>query len=373
MPFFSFDDDEFFGDLLLMGAAGGGKSVEATATGNPLTFQTDLARPLKSLLIPFTPVQSGSGDPSPQNVRPIIPWNGLTVFGGGESLFPFVKTEYEATSNYNGYDTETAIPDSFIGQKLTYSAYFDNTNSAEPSSVRIWGKDKNDSWMWLGSAGNEIGAGAKGTSHNTILIPQNVAWIGFGMNMKAGSKYSQPMVELGQTATAYEPYKPITETDISFPSPVYGGTPDIISGRMMVGWTAFDMGSLEWTLYGNNDRRQAWSTTPQNIKPTIESIVTEALCDTFKPVSYDSTWSPGAFAQWRRQTGESVLTFCVEPSAYGTPEEFKEAMTGRTICYPLATPHEITLTAEQITALKGDNTIWSDADGSMTAVYLKKG
>ena len=44
-----------------------------------------------------------------------------------------------------------------------------------------------------------------------------------------------------------------------------------------------------------------------------------------------------------------------------------------TIAYILATPQEITLTPEQITDLKGENTIWSDADGSMTAVYLKKG
>ena len=65
-----------------------GKAIEAQATGNPLTFQTDLARPLKSLLIPFTPKQSGSGDPSPQNIRPIVAWDGVKVFGGGKNIFP---------------------------------------------------------------------------------------------------------------------------------------------------------------------------------------------------------------------------------------------------------------------------------------------
>ena len=40
-----------------------------------------------------------------------------------------------------------------------------------------------------------------------------------------------------------------------------------------------------------------------------------------------------------------------------------------TIAYMTATPQEIQLTPTQITALIGNNTIWSDADGSMTIEY----
>lgn len=83
--FFLSDEMPFsFDELLLFGAASGGKAIEATATGNPLTFLTDLAKPLKSLLIPFTPIQQGTGDPSPTNVRNILPWDGLTVKHGGK-------------------------------------------------------------------------------------------------------------------------------------------------------------------------------------------------------------------------------------------------------------------------------------------------
>lgn len=58
----------------IMGLNGGAgiPVITATATGNPLTFETDLARPLKSLVIPFTPIQEGSGNPSPINIRPFI-------------------------------------------------------------------------------------------------------------------------------------------------------------------------------------------------------------------------------------------------------------------------------------------------------------
>ena len=52
---------------------------EYTVTGNPAEFNTNLARSLQSFEIPFSPVQSGSGDPSPSNVRPISGWAGLTI------------------------------------------------------------------------------------------------------------------------------------------------------------------------------------------------------------------------------------------------------------------------------------------------------
>ena len=74
-------------ETLMILKATGSKKVEATATGNPLTFLTDIARPLKSLLIPFTPKQTGSGDPSPDNVRPITGWTGVTVNHAGKNLF----------------------------------------------------------------------------------------------------------------------------------------------------------------------------------------------------------------------------------------------------------------------------------------------
>ena len=58
---------------------------EYTATGNPATFTTNLARALTKFEIPLLPVQSGSGDPSPDNVRPISGWPGVTVTANGQT------------------------------------------------------------------------------------------------------------------------------------------------------------------------------------------------------------------------------------------------------------------------------------------------
>ena len=112
------------------------------------------------------------------------------------------------------------------------------------------------------------------------------------------------------TDRTFEPYEG-HETDISFPSPVYGGTPDIISGRMLVEWAEI--------------------------------------------ASYNGETLPG---EW--MSDRDVYSAGTTPTI------------GAQVVYKLATPQEITLTPQQITALLGDNTIWSDADGQMTAVYLKK-
>jgi hypothetical protein len=43
--------------------------------------------------------------------------------------------------------------------------------------------------------------------------------------------------------------------------------------------------------------------------------------------------------------------------------------TGAEVCYKLATPQEITLTEEEIALLKGQNVLWTDSNGNITLVY----
>lgn len=71
--------------LLLMHVAAGGKLIDYTVTGNPVSFSTNVAKPL-SVLAAFSPVQAGSGDPSPENVRPITGFTGASVYRTGANL-----------------------------------------------------------------------------------------------------------------------------------------------------------------------------------------------------------------------------------------------------------------------------------------------
>lgn len=74
-------------DLLFFGAASGGKLSEFTASGNPCVFETDVARPLSRLALSLLPRQSGSGDPSLSNIRPLLPWGEVGTWTGGTNTW----------------------------------------------------------------------------------------------------------------------------------------------------------------------------------------------------------------------------------------------------------------------------------------------
>lgn len=92
--------------LIMAHALTGQKLVEQTATGNPATFMATAAKPLIQCQAAFSPVQSGSGDPSPENVRPITGWTGVNVYHSGENTsdpttYPVTWTS--AGTVYGGY------------------------------------------------------------------------------------------------------------------------------------------------------------------------------------------------------------------------------------------------------------------------------
>ena len=227
--------------LMILGATAGGKPVEDTATGNPLSFLTDLAKPLKSLLVPFTPKQTGSGDPSPINIRPIVPWNGVTV-------------------NHSGADT---------------------------------------------------------------------------------SEY--------------------TETDISFPSPVYGGTLDVVSGVLTVTHKTLD------TVWSAGETSGEFTNVIRKVF-IFDDVLTGSnaktrICNIAK---YSVNYSSDTVHYYIGTTGGHGVAYVFLP--VDTPAD-----TPIQVCEELVTPITIQLTPSQITALVGNNTLWSDADGEMTAIYYKKG
>lgn len=52
----------------------------ASASGSIASFQTDMRAGLEEIKIHFNPLQSGSGTPSPTNVRPLSGWTGCNLY-----------------------------------------------------------------------------------------------------------------------------------------------------------------------------------------------------------------------------------------------------------------------------------------------------
>lgn len=453
--------------LMMIGAAAGAVSaVEATATGNPLTFETELAKPLRSLLIPFTPVQEGSGDASPQNIRNILPWNGLTAFGGGKNLFDktngtdgFVWWEGQLAVGYNDYFASNKIP-VVPGAKYTLKKDVTGQNQCELFDVN---------GDYVSQSTNMMGL-----SVSTFTIPDGVYFIAFNINEAA---LDTAQLEVGQTATAYEPYVPVTECPVVFPAMGNNlfnkNDPEVKTG---VWWKGNILTSASYNNYKASEKipvtagetytltrqstqqgavcyfdkdgiyvdQQTWDRyTPSRQIPegiafitfTVEADhIDEAMFNkgsTALPYEpFDNTvyggalnlvsgvmtvewagisklWSDGdsatdmgsgitrkAFPMVDNLTTGSANNMC-NVAPYSANESaathFYYSGSGATnrnarVFLPSDTPgetpvviitklsqaREIQLTPQQITALVGDNTIWSDANGQMTAVYLKK-
>ena len=65
-----------------------------SASGAVASFNTDMKAPIVDLKAHFTPVQEGSGDPSPVNKRPIHGWTGANIQTSGKNLLNTMETSF---------------------------------------------------------------------------------------------------------------------------------------------------------------------------------------------------------------------------------------------------------------------------------------
>lgn len=348
--------------LMVLKGMTGAPPVEDTATGNPLKFTTDLAKPLRSLLIPFTPQQEGTGDPSPSNIRSILPWNGLSVFGSGQNIITngftngVLDLNTGAKSTNPNYITSEYIP------VVPLKSYYFKCPTVISSELDICYYDKDKHYIGYADADGYVSCNAPGRSRKT---PAGCYYVRIDAR---NAQYNNDIcINYPASVTEYVPAVGITNTDIVFPSPVCGGTLDVVSGVLTVEYAEVILkGTEEWFESENKFFVTSVSALKNN---TAKQNI---FCDLFK---YSLN---GADYLLQGQFTDSIS------SAYNirirkhddamTLQEFKNLLASNNmhIVYKLETPQEQTLTGHQITAIVGDNTIWSDADGSMTAVYLKK-
>lgn len=75
-----------------------------TVSGSMASFNTDMASKLKECKVYFSPIQEGTGDPSPDNVRPISGWDGIILYlSGSDTSNPTTLTIPFNRTIYGGY------------------------------------------------------------------------------------------------------------------------------------------------------------------------------------------------------------------------------------------------------------------------------
>lgn len=340
-----------------------------TITGNPVTFNAVAAK-LKQLKIEFSPVQEGSGDPSPENERPIHGWSSLNVWQTGENLY--IPSEMTEGAFVRAFNTSEVSP---LGSVVTNAAW--NASGYIKVKPNTKYTQVNPSYYAAAAAGlvffadktvesaiSGVSVATQASETYTFTTPANCHYIrtSWYVNTPEGANPYPMIVEGNEAPAAFIPYEG-QKIFVALGDTYYAGWADPTTGDGIATWAAVDMGSLDWSYtspsaglpYGYFD------VTNIGYKPTGG-----LMCSCYKVVS--SGW---AVDKTIRNHGSIDKLYVIDGS-YDNKNSFKQSVTGQYICYELAAPIPIQLTPQQINSLAGANTMWTDAD-TLTVEYRKDG
>ena len=346
-----------------------------TVSGDIVTLADAVPNiPLVQLLASIEPVQSGSGDPSPTNVRPISGWTGVKVMRTGINVWDeewelgtFDTTTGENITNLNQIRAKNLIP--ILPEKEYY--FKSPLSGTDGFWVIFYDADKNiitdySPTGYIGKSGNSY-------RYNNMVCttPQTAYYCRFYMVASYGTTYNHDIsINYPSTDTSYHPYQGQTY-DITFPSEagtVYGGTLNVTSGLLTVTHTLYTINGTEsfnnnGTLsYGGLQIMYTPTPTKANGYPNPQSDLISNIFNNKSLVITDPYYING-----RTTNGNIYFNM---PSGVTTVQEARDwfATNSTQIWYKLATPITYQLTPTEVRTLLGDNNIWADT-GSVEVTY----
>ena len=326
-----------------------------SASGNPITLADGSARKAEGLVVTLEPKQSGSGTPSPENVRPITGYTECVVDRDGRNLYSGENQSFRSWKEVN------------ISLKAgTYTISAITTTTAENRPKIIFYNGATD----IGSV--YLPAGTRANA--TITLSQDVTSVKFQAGETTSSASGKDATvtdiqfEIGDTPTPYVPYSHDTIT-FTFGETVYEVIVDAKTGVGTVTKVNIDLGALTWTRATTSatDVYRMYANLSENLAKTLTSAdVPNAICELYKAITGHATYA--------RNTGffisnNQVLIYDPDYNTYDSPTAFKTAMDGVHLCYELATPIEIQLTPAELELLKGYNYITSNGT-TIALAYL---
>lgn len=332
---------------------------------------------VKSLVAEITPVQSGSGDPSPTNIRPISGRTGLTVTRAGKNLCSGL---HQGIINADG--TYTAAL-----SRVTNAISAEYGTPVKAGTYTISSPDLDYCTALTKNANGTVAQSWAGTWNALpFTFTVNADSMLFFSCRKSDNSNIDPtavfaQLESGSTATVSAPYAatyPITwQTEAGT---VYGGTLDVVSGVLTVDTilatvSSFVAENANWS----NDSTIAVSsgsalTEPRDgakratavtnmlpnamgygIDTAVGSQYTTTPCFGFNT---NDTYNRYLYARFPKTIGTTLA----EVNAY-------LAENPLVLAYAIQTPQTYQLTPTEVKTLLGGNTIYTDA-GSVSVEYV---
>lgn len=340
-----------------------GPAYTKSVSGDMLSIFDAATRPAVEVIGHIEPVQEGSGDPSPDNVRAISGWSAASIQRTGKNLYPTGDLEF--TGNYRIDFDPPLPPGTYTMGALITSGDTDTTKN----TCVVINKEGISMTSFLLTR----------DTYNTATV--TTAEPIYSMRFYAGSTLNNSkgdtctwkniMLNVGSEALSYEPYEGQTLTT-SLPETVYGGELDWITGKLVCTHTklVFD-GVTKGRMFNATDSGTGVSAYISKSHLALAGKPkSDALCNMSTYAKF-ATAGPLVITLPTSLTGATstddaatmVAKFnaaCASLLAAGTPLE---------VVYELETPYTIQLTPQQLDLLSGQCNIWGSG-GTTDLIYI---
>lgn len=359
-------------------SAGGASPIVTEASGSVAAFPdgaNDVA--VKSLVAEITPVQSGTGDPSPTNIRPISGRTGMTVTAARANLLPMPIT---SGSYANGVTVTVNDDKSFYISKASSSGWttFELGTFTLPAGTYtlIESDDNNENAsISLYSSSGEI-TNTRYTKRRTFTLNEatTITRATFSRSAAASNVLTKLMLFVGSTATAsdYEPYT-ATEIPITWQTEagtIYGGTLDVVSGVLTVDreYEEFDGSADEDIVLLASGVRNAFRCALA--ETCAVNMANKSITNSIRYSSSSERDADGITCRITSYASKNFYVF-MPPEIVSNVEEMRAYLANQPLqlVYYIATPQTYNITPTEIKTLLGGNTIYTDA-GAVSVEYV---
>jgi len=366
---------------------------EEELSGSIVSFNGRNNTKIKSLVANIKPMQEGTGDPSPDNVRPISGWTGSNIYNSVENWCP---NDFEIGSA----SSSGIVPQYPVGR--TYAqTYLSSTNRIRGKSlIRL---NKNCTYyvscdftkydVTTETFDSDGLSTATVSPHNdwhsqaySFSGADNVAIL---VKLKNNGEMSSSdfdaakvVIKIGSAATEFIPYQPVTTIPINWQSEagiIYGGTvtlnedgsADVNGNRILI---TLDGSSDEDWSSGSWGASAKWL-APSNlynkiVNPTSTWQPYDAIANYLRPIAQSANWDTND--NYFAHTGQYIYMKC---STIGALNNWRNYLSENplTILFKLKNPETYHFpNIGKLKAFLGTNNIWSDI-GDITVKIAEKG
>lgn len=322
-----------------------------------------------SVVSQISAVQSGTGDPSPDNVRPVKGWDEANLWIVGKNLFNLsgdINHNYlgEPDRNYNLVDegvlTANANSDGvhLVGQvvnvkkgtPVTFSFDMLDAGTGRCGYVGIYE---------IGIASIRTGVQPKTPGHYVLreYVPEtDTILFVFGTNGGKGAKYKNISLTFKHEGGGYEPYNGSTYI-ATFEDTVYGGQFNWTTGELIVDWVKYTAtGDEKPDLGQENLTVKRWYFTVPT--PSLGNAgASSIICDKLKTLSSASQDEVGCIC-----TGNGLISILLAKDTVPDSEAVKEWLKTNQpeFVYKTSKVETIQLSPTEVLALSGVNTLYTN-------------